>query len=252
MSVLLSADRGAVRTLTLNRPEKKNAFDLDLTQALWDALDAANADDSVRVVVVTGAGDTFSAGADLSLFLLAANPPEGVDISIVARLHEPMRAMRKPVIAAVQGRAVGMGVTLLPHFDLVYAVESASFMVPFVSLGLVVEYGGSHTLPRLIGHQRARELLLRGAPVDAATAERWGLATRVFPDDTFASEVAKIVDDLAALPTGAVSACRGLLNGTYDRTLDEAIAEEDRVLSTRYGSEENVEAVMRFLSRPKG
>lgn len=249
--VLLTSDRGPVRLLTLNRPEKKNAFDIALTEALWSALEAASADPAVRCVVVTGAGDLFSAGADVNLFLAAANPGAlgGADITRVARLYEPLRASTKPVIAAVQGPAVGMGVTMLPHFDLVYAAESATFLVPFVKLGLVVEYGGSFTLPRLIGHQRARELLLRGKPIDARTAEAWGLVTRTFARDALLDEVLAIANDIAANPPGAVLECRRLVDAGIERTFETAVAGENTVLATRYGSPENVEAVMAFLSR---
>lgn len=249
--VLLSADHGAVRILTLHRPEKKNAFDVELADALWTALDAASADDSVRCVIVTAMGDTFTAGADVSLFLEAANPQSKVDISRVARLHEPLRACTKPVIAAVQGPAIGMGVTILPHFDLVYASERATFLVPFVRLGLVVEYGGSFTLQRLIGHQRAREMLLRARPLDATTAERWGLVTRVFREGTLLDDVLAIALDVASHPPGASAECRRLMEQGMVGTLDDAIEEENRALALRYGSPENVDAVMAFLQRKK-
>ncbi|AKF10176.1 enoyl-CoA hydratase/isomerase family protein [Sandaracinus amylolyticus] len=249
--VLRVEDHGAVRVLTLSRPEKKNAFDVALTEALWSALERASADESVRVVVVTGAGDMFSAGADVNLFLQAGTGGLEGDISKVARLYEPLRACTKPVIAAVQGPTVGMGVTMLPHFDLVYAAEHATFLVPFVRLGLVVEYAGSFALPRLIGHQRTRELLLRAKPIDARTAEHWGLVTRVFPRESFTSEVMAIANDVAALPPGAILECRRLVDKGEQSDMQHAIDEENRVLATRYGSAENVDAVKAFLTRRK-
>jgi enoyl-CoA hydratase/carnithine racemase len=249
--VLLVNDHGPVRVLTLNRPEKKNAFDLGLTDALWAALEAASDDANVRAVVVTGAGDTFTSGADVSVFLSGA--PAG-DVSRIARLNEPLRASKKPVIAMVQGPAVGMGVTILPHFDMVYAAEEATFMVPFVRLGLVVEYAGSFTLPRLIGHQRTRELILRSKPIDARTADQWGLVTRVFPRARLAPEVLAIANELAELPAGAILECRKLIARGEESTFAQAFEAEATVLASRYGSEENVAAVMAFLSRkqPKG
>lgn len=251
--VLLSEDRGPIRILTLNRPEKKNAFDLALTDALWLCLEAASADPSVRVVIVTGSGDLFSAGADVNLFLQAGSGAiDPVALSRVARLYEPLRACQKPVIAAVQGNAVGMGVTMLPHFDLVYAAEHATFLVPFVKLGLVVEYGGSFTLPRLIGHQRTREMLMRAKPIDARTAEEWGLVTRTFPREKLLDEVLAIATDIAAQPPGAVLECRKLVEkGEQTPSIAPVYEEENRVLATRYGSEENVAAVMSFLSRKR-
>lgn len=251
--VLLSEDRGPVRILTLNRPEKKNAFDLALTDALWICLEAASADPSVRAVIVTGAGNLFSAGADVNLFLQAGTGAvDPVALSRVARLYEPLRGCQKPVIAAVQGDAVGMGVTMLPHFDLVYAAEQATFMVPFVKLGLTVEYGGSFTLPRLIGHQRAREMLLRAKPIDARTMELWGLVTRTFPRERLLEEVLAIASDIAAQPAGAVLECRRLVEkGEQSAGIAPIYEEENRVLASRYGSEENVAAVMAFLSRKR-
>lgn len=245
--VILIEDRGAVRVVTLHRPEKKNAFDIALTEALWDALDGASSDDAVGAVVVTGAGDLFSAGADVNLFLGAS---EGGDITKVARLFEPLKACTKPTIAAVNGPAIGMGVTMLPHFDLVYAAEDATFTVPFMRLALGVEYAGSFHLPRLIGHQRARELVLRGKAIDGRTAAEWGLVVRTFPRATLLSEVITIATEIAALPRGAILEARRI----FDRGLEasrvaDAVTDENAVLASRYGSPENVEAVMAFLAR---
>lgn len=241
-------DKGQVRILRLKRPEKKNAFDIALTETLWSALDHASEDPSVHVVVVTGIGDYFSAGADVNLFLGAADG----DISKVARLYEPLRACKKTTIAAVNGPAIGMGVTMLPSFDMVYAADHATFVVPFMRLALGVEYGGSYHLTRLLGHQRTRELILRGKPIDAATASDWGLVTRVFPRAALMDEVLAIASDVAAQPQGAVLACRRVLDQGLEASFEKAIEIENAALATRYGSEENVAAVMAFLSRKKG
>jgi enoyl-CoA hydratase/carnithine racemase len=249
--LVLTEDHGGVRLLTLNRPEKRNAFDLGLTGALWDALEAASTEPSVRVVVLTAAGTYFSAGADVNLFLAMGTPDAG-DITKVARLYEPILASDKPVIAAVQGPAVGMGVTMLPHFDMVYAADTATFTVPFMRLGLGVEYAGSFHLTRLLGLQRAKELVLRGKAIDAETAKSWGLVTRTFPSETLLSSVLEIASDIASHPAGAVRDARAVLNlGLETQRMLETVAEENRVLTTRYGSPENVEAVMAFLSRKK-
>jgi 2-(1,2-epoxy-1,2-dihydrophenyl)acetyl-CoA isomerase len=240
-------DRGQVRILRLKRPEKKNAFDLALTETLWSALEHASDDASVHVVVVTGFGDYFTAGADVNLFLGGADG----DITKVARLYEPLKACKKTTIAAVNGPAIGMGVTMLPSFDMVYCAEHATFMVPFMRLALGVEYGGSHHLTRALGHQRARELILRGKAIDAPTAEKWGLVNRVFAKDALTSEVLAIANDIAAQPQGAVLACRRVLDRGLESSFDAAIEEENRVLATRYGSEENQAAVMAFLASRK-
>lgn len=251
MSLVLSEDRGAVRLLTLNRSEKRNAFDLGLTDALWSALEAASAEPAVRVIVLTASGPYFSAGADVNLFL-AMGSGEGGDLTRVARLYEPIVASTKPVLAAIQGPAVGMGVTMLPHFDMVYAAEEATFAVPFMRLGLGVEYAGSFHLTRLLGLQRAKELVLRGKAIDAATATAWGLVTRTFPAEQLVPRVMEIAADIASHPAGAVRDARAVLNlGLETQRMIDTVAEENRVLATRYGSPENVEAVMAFLARKK-
>lgn len=243
---VLVSDDGGVRVLTLNRPEKKNAISPQLAVDLRDALGAAAADDAVRVAVVCGAGDGFCAGADVNVFLdIGRGEMEGP--AKVGELHEHVRAFPKPLIAAVHGRAVGMGVTLLPHFDMVYAADDASFLTPFVRLGLVLELGSSFTLPRLIGRQRANELIMGGRPLDAPTAESWGLVNRVFPAAEMRLRVGEIAANLAALPPGAVAACKRLIRQGEEAGLAEAIAAEDATLSELYGSPENLRAVEAFL-----
>ncbi|MEM8606659.1 MAG: enoyl-CoA hydratase-related protein [Myxococcota bacterium] len=249
MSLVLVEDQGPVRVLTLNRPDKKNALNAPLASALTDALSTATADPNVAVVVVVGSGDAFCAGVDVNVFLEVAR--SGTVPEPIVRIHEALRACTKPLIAGVDGLAVGMGVTLLPHFDMVYASESARFYVPFARLGLVVEYGSSFTLPRLIGRQRANELVLRGKPLDATTAADWGLVTRVFPDATFRDELFAVASDVGALPSGAVQSSKALIRQGEERTLSEALAHETEVLSGLYGSEENVKAVEAFLAKAK-
>lgn len=240
-------DKGSVRILSLKRPEKKNAFDMALTETLWSALEHASDDPAINVVVVTGFGDYFTAGADVNLFLSGADG----DITKVARLYEPLKACKKTTIAAVNGPAIGMGVTMLPSFDMVYAADHATFMVPFMRLALGVEYGGSYHLTRLIGHQRTRELILRGKAIDAATASNWGLVNRIFPKETLMSEVLAIANDVAAQPQGAVLACRRVLDKGLEVGFEQSLVEENNVLATRYGSEENQAAVMTFLASRK-
>lgn len=248
--LLLVEDHGAVRVLVLNRPEKKNAFSPELALALTDALQAADADGDVRAIVVRGAGDCFSAGADLHLFLALGqgNFEIGQPVEAVCR-H--VRAVKKPMIAAVHGRAVGMGVTLLPHFDMVYAADDATFTTPFVQLGLVLEFGSSFTLPRLIGRQRANELILSARPIDAATALDWGLVNRVLPRSEWMEGVLELASHVASLPPGAVAAAKELLRQGEEAGFEQASANEDAVLAKRYGSEENVRVVEAFLESRK-
>lgn len=245
-SSLSVSDDGAVRVLTLNRPHKRNAFDTEMAGALWDQLERAGNDDSVRVVVVTGAGNHFCAGVDMKVFgQLGGDGLEGMDQLV--RLHEALDALEKPSIAAVRGRAVGMGVTMLPHFDLVYAARDATFLTPFATLGIVLEYGSSFTLPRLIGRQRASELILRGKPIDAATALEWGLVTRTFASDLMMTRVLEIGSDIAENPPFAVTASKRLLRQGEQSTLQQAVERENEVLARCYGSEENLRAVRAFF-----
>ena len=240
-------DHGSTRLLRLNRAEKKNAFNIELADATLARLAEAERDESVRVVIMTGEGDAFSAGADVGLFLaMAQGPVEGSER--VLQVPRAIRALSKPTIAAVQGMAVGMGVTMLPHFDLVYASTRAAFLLPFAKLGLVQEFAASYTLPDLIGRQRAAEMLLRGAPIDAATAEDWGLVARVFEPDKLLDEVLAIASEIAAAPAVAVRHIKALLR---DAELGDPLAvmdAEDKVLAARYGSPENVAAVQAFLA----
>ncbi len=243
---LLVADEDGVRTLTFDRPHKKNSVTPELAVDLRQGLAAAAADDSVRVVVVAGAGDSFCAGADMGVFL-AIGRGEMEGPKQVGSLHEHLRAFPKPLIAAVHGRAVGMGVTLLPHFDMVYAADNASFLTPFVHLGLVLEFGSSFTLSRMIGRQRANELIMGARPLDAPTAEKWGLVNRVFPAAEMMDKVREIAVGLAGSPPVAVAACKRLIRQGEEATLAESISLEDETLATFYGSPENLKAVEAFL-----
>jgi enoyl-CoA hydratase/carnithine racemase len=243
---LLSSDNARVRTLLLDRLAKKNAIDVELARELTAAFDAASRDPGVGAIVLGGQRDTFCAGADLSLFTEG-----GQDVAAVTSLHEVLLRCEKPLVASVNGLAVGMGVTLLPFFDLVYAADSATFMTPFVRLGLVLEYGSSFTLPRLIGRQRANELVLRAAPIDARTALEWGLVNRVFPRAALDAEVQQIATEVAANPAGAVRKSRDLLRQGEERTLAQALAAENEVLKDCYGSDENRAAAAAILNRKR-
>lgn len=253
MSSVRIDDHEGIRILTLNRGEKRNAFNLRMTADLAKAVRQADVDDSVRVLVVTGAGKDFCAGADMALFAGNVDEVSQDEVFEPGRVHELFMSFGKPVIAAVNGRAIGMGVTMLPAFDMVYAAQSATFLTPFVRLGLVAELGSSYTLPRLIGRQRANELLLRAKPIDAETAASWGLVTRVFPDEVLMAEVTAIARDVAECPPGTVAKCKELVKrGERAADAHAQFAYEREVLSTCYGSEENVQAAMAFLERRRG
>jgi enoyl-CoA hydratase/carnithine racemase len=164
--VLISRADG-ICELRLNRPDKRNAITLAMYEALWDALVRAEADESVRVILFSGAGASFTAGNDLMDFM---SQPQQTDDTSTLKFLRLLPKLHKVMVAAVHGSTVGIGVTMLLHCDLVVAARSTRLSMPFVKLGLVPEAGSSLLLPRLVGHQRAAELLLLGTPIDAATA----------------------------------------------------------------------------------
>lgn len=207
--VLLVADEGGARFLTLNRPDRLNAFDQRLWHATADALEAAAADDSVRCVVITGAGRAFSAGQDLTEM---ADPSvfEGQEPGY-ARFMPVLEAFPKPVIAAVNGIGVGIGLTMLLHCDLVLMGESARIKVPFISLGVTTEASASVLMPAVMGWQRAAEVLFTEPWIDAAQAVADGIALRAVPDDQLQAEARALALHIGGLPLGPVVETKQLL-----------------------------------------
>jgi enoyl-CoA hydratase/carnithine racemase len=206
--VIEVVDVEGVRTITLNRPERLNAFDAEHYHALADAVVGAEADAAVRVVVLTGTGRAFSAGADLT----AIAEPGMVEAFSTGfdRMLDAFGDLDKPVVAAVNGLAVGVGVTLLLHLDVVFADASARFRTPFPQVNTTPEAGSSVLLPRLVGPQWARWMLLSGEWVDAATAERIGLVLRVCAEGTVLDEALAIARNLALLSPETLAASKRL------------------------------------------
>lgn len=202
--------RGAVCELRLNRPDKRNALTVEMYRTLADALQAAQANPQVRVVLLSGEGACFTAGNDLKDFLAGPSfdDPGHPTVQFVYLLP----TLSKPLVCAVHGPTVGIGVTLLLHCDLVVAAErSTRLNLSFVSLGLVPEAGSTLLLPRLLGARRAAELLLLGEPLDARTAQAWGLVNRVVDDGDLMAEARRLCDALAAKPPEAVKRTKRLL-----------------------------------------
>jgi enoyl-CoA hydratase/carnithine racemase len=231
---ILVSQAGGVCELRLNRPEKRNAITFAMYDSLWDAVVRAEADDSVRAILLSGAGASFTAGNDLADFM--NRPSSGAE-------HGPVRFIRllpkihKVLIAAVHGSTVGIGVTMLLHCDLVLAARSARLSMPFVKLGLVPEAASSLLLPRLIGHQRAAELLLLGTPIDSATALNYGLVNRVVEDDVLLEEARTLARTVAEQPAGALRATKQLLrseSGVTARIEEERQAFEERLVSAEF------------------
>jgi enoyl-CoA hydratase/carnithine racemase len=180
MSQILTETRDRVLRIEIARPEKKNSLTLDMYRAMADALDAAAADGGVRAVLVHGTRDCFTAGNDLKDFL--ERPPHAGEEGPTFRFLRGLAQFPKPLIAAVNGPAVGIGTTMLLHCDLVFAAPGARFQMPFVPLGLVPEAGSSFLLPRIAGYQRAAELLLLGQPFTAEKALAAGFVTEIVPE----------------------------------------------------------------------
>lgn len=231
----------------IHRPDKKNALTLAMYAALTAALEQAARDPAIGVVVLTGGGDSFTSGNDISDFLAA--PPAGDD-SPVFRFLAALRQFEKPLIAAVNGMAVGIGVTLLLHCDLVYARAGATLLLPFANLGLCPEAGSSLLLPRLIGYARAAELLLLGEPFSAEQALEWGLINGIGADAEATLERALAqARRLAGQPAAAVRLTKALLKRTEADALRETIALESRHFMELLRSPDALAALRAFAGR---
>jgi enoyl-CoA hydratase/carnithine racemase len=235
-----------ILSVELNRPSKKNAITAAMYTTLADIFNDAAADSEIRVVLWHGAGDSFSAGNDIEDFL--KNPP-GPGESPQAQLMDAFIGFEKPIVAVVQGAAIGGGATMLTHCDFVYAGETARFQMPFINLGLVPEFGSSFSVPARTGHLRAAELVLLGEPFDARRALELGLVTRVVPDKDLMATATATAQKLAAKPVGALRACKGLIKQSSIGQLKEAVKVENRVFAERLRSAEAKEAFAAFLEK---
>ncbi|MFN2451824.1 MAG: enoyl-CoA hydratase-related protein, partial [Candidatus Dormibacteria bacterium] len=226
-SPLLSNRDGGVLTLTLNRPRRLNSLTGELLDLLTATLKKAGEDDAARVVVLTGAGRAFSAGADLR----SEVTDSAFDVGDYLHEHymptiTGMRALPKPIIAAIRGAAAGAGLSLAMAADLRVAATSARFIQAFVRIGLVPDAGGTYFLPRLIGAARAMEMSLLGDELDADQAERWGLVNRVVPDEELVNVTTALAERLARGPA-AVGMIKQALSGALDRGLEEQLGVEE-------------------------
>lgn len=243
-NVIVEAREG-VLVLRMNRPDKKNALTRDMYQALTAALDQAAVGDAVRVILITGGPQAFTAGNDLDDFL--ADPPRDMEAPVLKFLSA-LATCPLPIVAAVNGVAVGIGTTMLLHCELVYAANDAQFQLPFVNLGLVPEAASSLLLPRLAGYQRAAELLLLGEPFGAPRAETLGLVNAVVEPDAVGGRALAAAESLARKPQAALRATKALLKSDTGKTLNR-IAEEASEFSERLKSPELQEAVQAFRER---
>jgi enoyl-CoA hydratase/carnithine racemase len=244
--VLLSDDRDGVRTLTLNRPHRKNAINPELWIALRDALNAAGRDGGVRALVITGAGGSFCSGADISV-------PEDIHPKYkLQRLTDVALALHElpiPTVAKVTGVAVGAGWNLALGCDLVVATPESTFSQIFSKRGLSIDLGGSWLLPKIVGLQQAKRLTLLAETIDASEARALNLVTWVVPAAEIDAFVDNLTDRLAAGPPVALAASKALLNEGADRTMRDALANEARAQVGNFATADAHAAYAAFAQR---
>jgi enoyl-CoA hydratase/carnithine racemase len=243
-----TATLNGVATIEIARPEKKNALTMAMYSAMAEALVAATADNAVRAVLITGQPGIFTSGNDLEDFM--QRPPEGGETPSFTFM-KALLGCDKPVIAAVTGAAIGIGTTMLLHCDFVYVSDEARLAMPFVSLGLVPEFGSSLVVPQLMGNVRAAEKLLLGDPFTGADAVECGIATAVLPAGEVVNHARRVAERFNALPPGAVRATKALLRRGRSQAIPEAIAAEGAVFRERLRSPEAKEAFSAFFQKRK-
>lgn len=246
--MIRSETRDRVARVRFDRLDKKNAITVEMYAQLGAALAAAEADPQVRAVLLHGSADCFTAGNDVADFLKA---PRNAGSSPARALFDTLPQMKKPVVAAVGGPAVGIGSTMLLHCDLVYAAPNARFQLPFVPLGIVPEFGSTFLLPLIAGYQRAAKLLLLGQPFTAQEAQEAGIVTAVVPQENLLSEAEKTALALAALPPESIRLTKRLMKARHAQTLAATIDEETRLFTERLTSPEAKEALSAFLEKRK-
>ncbi|HUR41353.1 MAG TPA: enoyl-CoA hydratase [Verrucomicrobiae bacterium] len=241
--------RDRIVLLTIDRPDKKNALMDKMYRALAAEIRKADADDEVRALVLTGVADSFTAGNDMVDFLNQKGTFE------TTGAHEFMLALydfRKPALAAVNGMAIGVGVTLLLHCDISYAAESATFRMPFVSIGIAPEFHSSYLLPMMMGHARASELLLTGEKFDARKAHECGIVNAVVPDAEVLSRTMAKARQLAEQPPATLRACKKLLRDAVREPAMAAFNREIVQLNAMIrNNPEATEAMTAFMQKRK-
>ena len=234
-----------VLTLSFNRPDKKNALLTSMYSEATAALDAAKSDAETRVVIITGTGDSFTAGNDLKDFL--ENPPMSLEAPVF-KFMTCLSRFPKPVVAAVNGLAIGIGTTLLFHCDLVYAVPSAKFQLPFVNIAIVPEFASTLFLPRTIGNARAAEMLLLGEAFDADHAARLGIINAVVDENNLMDTAQNVAALLAAKPPSTVRQTKALMRADIEE-VSARIALEAEAVRESLTSPEFKEAATAFLEK---
>lgn len=245
--------RGGELRITLNRPDTMNAWNTQLGEELRAAVEQAAADDAVRALVVTGAGRAFSSGADLKAgFEPTSQGHPDVETALKERYHPiitTLRTMPKPVLAAVNGPAIGIGLSLALAADLVVARESAYFLLAFVNIGLVPDGGSSLFVPERVGFTRASEMAMLGERIPARRALEWGLINRVAADDEFDAEIDALAQRLAAGPTRSYAGTKRQLNAWLFSRMDAQLDLEAAIQQESAATGDFGEGVRAFLEK---
>lgn len=248
---IIVTDEESTRTIVMRRPEKKNALNQEMFLALSDAINSAQSNPDIRCLILTGRSGVFTAGDDIEDFLAAATEkydpakPRNSVIFLQALVNN-----RKPIIAAVDGVAVGIGATMVFHCDYVIASTTASFSSPFIQYGLVPEGASSLLLPRMAGHQRAFAMLVMGRAISAEDARDAGFVNAVVPPGHALNEAKKVAREICELPADAVAISRKLLKLPTEDLL-RRIGQEEHLFAERMRSPEVIAALQAFLSRNK-
>lgn len=250
-TILLTKENG-VGYITLNRPDKFNSFNREMSLAYQAALDECEDDETVRSVYVTGVGKAFCAGQDLA----EAIDPQGPELEKIVREHynpiiTRMRKIEKPIVVAVNGVAAGAGANIALAGDIVLAAKTASFIQAFSKIALIPDSAGTYILPRLVGMQRALALTMLGDKVSADEAVSMGMIYKCFADESFEQETKQIAINLAQMPTKALGLTKRLLNETYNNTLVEQLDREKELQIEAGSTEDFKEGVNAFLEKRK-
>ena len=246
---IVTQQKDGIFTIQMNRPEKKNAITQNMYRKMAEGLKAADQDDTVHVVVLRGTETFFTSGNDIKDFQAHSASRNDDNPFTTTKFFEGILELRKPLVAAVQGYAIGIGTTMLLHCDLVYAARSASFSLPFVNLGLCPEFGSSLVLPRLAGHQRAAELFLLGDTFSADHAQSVGIVNQVFPDEALVDEVMSVAGRLAQKSPAALMATKKLMKDHLALSLRKAIEADGKMFFDLMRGPEAAEAFDAFVEK---
>jgi 2-(1,2-epoxy-1,2-dihydrophenyl)acetyl-CoA isomerase len=258
MSSILFEVKDAVAYITLNRPEKFNSFNREMALLLQNVLDDCGSNENVRAIYLTGAGKAFCAGQDIAELAPSQPPPKGEEITIAQILSEHynpivqrIRDIQKPVVCAINGVAAGAGANIALCCDVVVATESASFIQAFSKIGLIPDSGGTYTLPRLIGWQKASAFMMLGDKVNAADAEKMNMIYKVFADDIFVEESIKIATTLSQMPTQGLALTKQALNKSFNNTWGQQLTVEDELQQAAAKTYDYNEGINSFLEKRK-